>query len=96
MLAFNVHTLTARWALGEDIARVIWKRTRHVLLIHAGRLIERGPQLIHKRCAKQGRKNCRQRSRVWANDLPRPCSAGRPTLHSEPPETPRISRIAPG
>ena len=42
----NLHTLTAWWCLGEDLARATWKRIRRVLLDHAGRLIESGRQLI--------------------------------------------------
>ena len=33
------HALTAWWTLGEDLARAGWKRTRQILLIHAGRPI---------------------------------------------------------
>ena len=46
LLAQNLHTLTAWWSLDEDLARATWKRIRRVLLVHAGRLIESGRQLI--------------------------------------------------
>ncbi len=46
LLAHNLHTLTAWWSLDEDLARATWKRIRRVLLVHAGRLIESGRQLI--------------------------------------------------
>ena len=48
VLAFNLPALTARWTLGEDLARAGWKRTRRVLLLHAGRLVERDSQFILK------------------------------------------------
>ena len=50
LLAHNLHTLTAWWSLGEDLARATWKRIRRVLLDHAGRLIESGRQLILRMC----------------------------------------------
>ena len=50
VLALNHHALTAWWALGENLARASWKRTGRVLLVHAGRLVERGRQLILKMC----------------------------------------------
>ena len=45
-VAFNLHILTAWWCLDEDLARAAWKRIRRTLLVHAGRLIESGRQLI--------------------------------------------------
>ncbi len=46
LLAHNLHTLTAWLSLDKDLARATWKRIRRVLLVHAGRLIESGRQLI--------------------------------------------------
>ena len=44
--AHNLHTLAAWWSLDEDFARATCRRVRRVLLVHAGRLIESGRQLI--------------------------------------------------
>ena len=46
LLAHELHTLTAWWSLDEDLARAAWKRVLHVLLVHAGHLIESGRQLF--------------------------------------------------
>ena len=46
LLAQNLHTLTAWLSLDKDLGRATWKRIRRVLLVHAGRLIESGRQLI--------------------------------------------------
>ncbi len=48
ILAFNLLALTAWWPPGEDLARAGWKRIPQILLIRAGRPVERGRRLVLK------------------------------------------------
>ena len=77
MLALNHNALTAWLTLGEDLAGASWKRTRRVLLIHAGHLVERGRQMIF-RMRKSGTEELQAALGTLGERSTAPGQAGRP------------------